>query len=104
MASNLNLRTSGRKPGSRNRLQGNFCDALAKDFADHGDGVIRIVGCEKPVEYIKAVIAVLPKEFVSISKSSLDSMTDQELEDTLLAVRRARSEAAKIIDQVSDDT
>ena len=45
----------GRKPGSRNRLQGAFVSALAKDFEEHGEGVIRIARIEKPVEYLRLI-------------------------------------------------
>jgi hypothetical protein len=83
----------GRKVGSRNRLQGNFCDALAKDFAEHGEGVIRIVRLEKPVEYIKIVASILPKEFF-VSDNAIDEMGEDELLQVLEEIRKTRAAAA----------
>ena len=63
--------TGGRRAGSRNKLQAKFIEELAKDFAEHGEGVIKIVRIEKPTEYLKIVASILPKEFI-VSESALD--------------------------------
>ena len=54
----------GRRAGSRNKLQTDFLEALAADFAEHGAGVIRIARVEKPIEWLKLIASVLPKEIV----------------------------------------
>ena len=80
----------GRKPGSRNRLQGAFVSALAKDFEEHGEGVIRIARIEKPVEYLRLIASIMPKEFI-VSESELDTLGDDELAEALNIVRQARA-------------
>lgn len=84
--------TGGRPSGSRNKLQRAFIEALAKDFEEHGAGVIDIVRMEKPHEYLKVVVSILPKEFI-IAESSLDEMDDAEVMEALAAVRQARQAA-----------
>jgi hypothetical protein len=58
----------GRPLGSRNKLQGDFLKALAADFA-------RV---EKPVEYLKLIASVLPKELV-IEQNALSDLSDEEI-------------------------
>lgn len=79
----------GRLPGSRNRLQKVFVDALAKDFAEHGAGVINIVRIERPAEYLRVVASVLPKEFV-VTDAGLGDLSDEEIMEALAKIRRAK--------------
>ena len=81
----------GRPAGSRNKLQADFVKALAEDFAEHGEGVVRIVRVEKPAEYLKIVAGVLPKEFL-FTDNPLGGMSDEELEAALETVRAMRGE------------
>lgn len=85
--------SGGRVVGSRNKLQAVFVDELARDFADHGAGVIRIVRVEKPADYLKIVASILPKEFI-VSEGELDTMSDDDLLEALKAVREAKSARA----------
>ena len=85
--------SGGRVAGSRNKLQAVFVDELAKDFAQHGSGVIKIVRIEKPAEYLKIVASILPKEFI-VSEGELDTMSDDDLLEALKAVREAKSARA----------
>ena len=59
-------------------MQGAFVSALAKDFEEYGEGVIRIARIEKPVEYLRLIASIMPKEFI-VSESELDVMGDDEL-------------------------
>jgi hypothetical protein len=38
-------------------------EAIAKDFEQHGEEVIKIARMERPVEYLRVVASLLPKEF-----------------------------------------
>ena len=60
----------GRPKGARNLLQKRFIEALAKEFDEHGDGVIRIVRVEEPATFLKLVASVLPRELVVESTMS----------------------------------
>jgi hypothetical protein len=88
--------SGGRQPGTRNKLQGNLITELAKDFEEHGAGVIRIVRAEKPVEYLKIIVSTLPKEFLISETSPLNEMSDEEL-DTFIQL--VRSNRAQIVDR-----
>jgi hypothetical protein len=46
--------------GSRNKISKAFLDALAADFEEHGEGVIRICRLERPLEYLRIVAALMP--------------------------------------------
>src|SRR5262245_34104012 len=82
--------SGGRTAGSRNRLQHDFVEKLQADFAEHGEGVIRIVRVEKPVEYLKVVAAILPKEF-HVKDTTLDEMTDEQILEALDTIRALRA-------------
>jgi hypothetical protein len=77
----------GRRAGSRNKLQTDFLVALAADFAEHGAGVIRIARIEKPVEYLKVIASVLPRE-LQIETSALSDMSDEDLAASLATLQR----------------
>src|SRR5262245_25070913 len=85
----------GRPVGSRNKLQGDFLKALAADFAERGAGLIRIARIEKPVEYLKVIASVLPKE-LHVETNALSDISDDELAGhiALLQKLKARSVAS----------
>jgi hypothetical protein len=82
--------SGGRVAGSRNKLQATLIDALAKDFEEFGEGVIRIVRIEEPTNYLRICVSVLPKEFI-VSESELDKMSDAELVEALQIVKQAKA-------------
>ena len=82
--------------GSRNKLQGDFLKALAADFAEHGAGVIKIARIEKPIEYLKVIASVLPKEIV-VEQSVLADLSDEELANHIALLQRIQ--AGKLADQ-----
>ena len=81
--------SGGRKPGSRNKLQGDLIDELAASFEKHGKSVIEIVRIERPTEYLKIVVSVLPKELL-VNDNALSGMGDDELTAILEKVRMAK--------------
>lgn len=87
--------SGGRQAGSRNKLQAVFVEELAKDFTEHGAGVIRIVRIEEPSNYLKIVASILPKEFI-VSEGELDTMSDEDLLEALKVVREARAAARTV--------
>jgi len=86
----------GRPLASRNKLQGDFLKALAADFAEHGAGVIKIARIEKPIEYLKVIASVLPKEIV-VEQSVLADLSDEELANHIALLQRIQ--AGKLADQ-----
>ena len=75
----------GRPRGAKNRLQGDFLNALAADFAEHGADVIKIARIEEPVAYLKLVAGLMPKELL-MSRAASD-LSDDELDAMIEAMR-----------------
>src|SRR5215216_5395521 len=84
---------AGKPAGARNRLQADFLQALAEDFKEHGPGVVRIARVEKPVEYLKVVASLMPKE-LQITENALGDMSDDDLLEYLETIRRLKAERA----------
>jgi hypothetical protein len=80
------VKTGGRRKGARDRIGTAFLEELAKDFEEHGAGVIKIARIERPTEYLKIVASTLPREF-EITDSRLEEISDNEL-DTLIELAR----------------
>ncbi|MEZ2329931.1 hypothetical protein AB6802_09420 [Mesorhizobium sp. RCC_202] len=66
---------------ARKTLGDDFAAALRADFRAHGAGVIAAVRAEKPEQYLKVVLTMLPKEFSQgvASENSLDGLSDEEI-------------------------
>src|SRR5438132_1428685 len=68
----------GRPAGSRNKLQARFLADLLADYETHGAGAIKICRVEKPVEYLKIIASILPKELI-VDQGVLVDLSDEEL-------------------------
>src|SRR5215467_9622269 len=68
----------GRPKGSRNRLGEQFVADLYSDWQAHGADVIRRVREERPDQYLKVVVSVLPKE-LHVKEQPLEEFSDEEL-------------------------
>jgi hypothetical protein len=55
-------KTGGRRKGSRDRIETSLLEAIASDFALHGEEAIRIARLERPHEYLRLVASLLPRE------------------------------------------
>ncbi|PBB89054.1 hypothetical protein CK215_29765 [Mesorhizobium sp. WSM3864] len=67
---------------SEKTLGDDFAAALRADFRAHGAGVIAAVRAEKPDQYLKVVLTMLPKEFsqgLDANQNSLDQLSDEEI-------------------------
>ncbi|RTM07278.1 MAG: hypothetical protein EKK31_12185 [Hyphomicrobiales bacterium] len=74
----------------RKTLVDDFAAALRADFRAHGAGVIAAVRAEKPDQYLKVVLTLLPKDFsqdVDADKNNLDRFSDIVFE---VVIRRFR--------------
>jgi hypothetical protein len=88
------IHKGGRPVGAKNKLQRDFLEALAKDFAEHGEGVIRIVRAEEPVKYFQIVASLMPRE-LAVEHNQLGDLSDDEVAALLEHVKEAR---AKLIE------
>lgn len=76
----------GGKPyNARNHLKTRFLKALAEDFDKNGEKAIEDMRTYKPAEYVKAIVALMPKE-LEITRP-LDELNDEQLTAALIAVR-----------------
>lgn len=67
-------------------LGDDFTAALRADFRAHGAGVIAAVRAEKPEQYLKVVLTLLPKDFsqnLDADKNNLDRMSDEEIRNRI---------------------
>ena len=55
-------KTGGRRKGSRDKIETALLEGIAADFAEHGQEAIKIARMERPVEYLRIVASLLPKE------------------------------------------
>ncbi len=76
----------GRTKGARNRIAYKLIEALEKDFQEHGEEAVKIARIERPVEYLKIIASVIPKEF-EIVDSRLNELSDEELDVFIAKLR-----------------
>jgi hypothetical protein len=67
----------GKPKNVRNRLQTKFLEALADDFDKHGVKAIKDARDKDPVGYIKAIVALMPKQFEQVSP--VEELSDADL-------------------------
>jgi hypothetical protein len=72
----------GRPKGSRNQLGEAFIADLYEHWQIHGIAAIRTVCDKHPVEYLKVIVSILPKD-VNMNVSPFEHMTDEELNATI---------------------
>jgi hypothetical protein len=75
-------RPTGRPKRAKKTLADGFLEAIRADFRAHGAGVIAEVRAEKPDQYLKIVLSVLPKDLprnLHININSLDTLSDDEI-------------------------
>ncbi|WP_245445764.1 hypothetical protein [Mesorhizobium kowhaii] len=63
---------------ARKTLGDDFLAAVRADFRAHGAGVIAEVRADKPDQYLKIVLSVLPKD-LHVSINQLDALSDDEI-------------------------
>ena len=69
----------GRMKGSRNKLSADFVDALRVTFEQYGIEAMRIAVVEEPVQFLKIIASVLPKE-IQIDDNSLKDIPNDQLD------------------------
>lgn len=63
---------------AKKTLGDGFLEAIRADFRAHGAGVIAEVRTEKPDQYLKIVLSVLPKD-LGANINTLDGLSDDEI-------------------------
>ncbi len=67
---------AGRPKGSRNKLAEACINDLYESWLENGAAAIKKMREERPHEYVKAVVSILPKE---VKIEHIDDMTDDQL-------------------------
>ena len=88
----------GRPKGSRNRLHKDILDAYAEDFTTHGKEVITVLRVEKPVEWLRLAIQLLPKELLVEDISNVQQLDDTELDALIESLRTKHAEGKAKLD------
>jgi hypothetical protein len=83
----------GRRKGSRDRIATALLEALAEDLEKFGAQTVKIARLERPVEYLRVIASVLPKELEITTNSSLRELSDDELDEYISRLRAERSTA-----------
>ena len=91
----------GRRKGTRDRINTALLEAIAKDFEEFGADA-KIARVERPVEYLRVVASLLPKEF-EITDNRLKDIPDDEL-DAFIELARQRRVIAGNADDREDKT
>ena len=68
---------AGKPKAARNRIQGAFLGALADDFEEHGKQAIVNAREKDPMGYVKAIVALMPKQFEQ--STPMEDLTDAEI-------------------------
>lgn len=75
----------GRPKGAKHKLSEGFIQALADDFAAHGEKAIQRMSEDDPSCYIRVIAGLMPKQ-IGIERP-LEGLTDAELEETIALLR-----------------
>jgi hypothetical protein len=76
---------------TKKTLGDDFLAAVRADFRAHGAGVIAEVRADKPDQYLKIVLSVLPKDF-DVAVNHLDALSDILFEVIMRKFRPAPEE------------
>jgi hypothetical protein len=85
----------GRHKGSRNKLAEDFITDLHEAWKANGKEVIAAVLADKPVDFLKVIAGVIPKE-VKIDRTAVDDLGDDEIA-AYLAIARTAFEAHRAV-------
>jgi hypothetical protein len=89
---------SGRPKGTRDKLNGAFIEALAREFEVGGEAAIRICRVEDPVKFVQICASLQPKEFQV--ETFMADASDTEL-DNLIENIRERLEQKRTVKQIA---
>jgi hypothetical protein len=86
-------KVGGRAKGVKNKLSHTFLTDLLADYEAHGAETIRICRMERPIEYVKLIAALMPRE-IEVTETFLMEMPDDELTAVIEHIRRQLAERA----------
>src|SRR5262245_15288230 len=87
-------KTGGRRKGTKDRIATALLESIASDFEQYGHEAVIIARKEGPVEYLRVVASLLPKEFEITTRNIANELSDDELEALIEHARHQRELAA----------
>jgi hypothetical protein len=81
---------AGRPKGSRNKFSEEFINDFYADWLAGGADAIRRTREERPSDYLKVAVAILPKQ-VKV-EHGFETMTDEQIRERIAAIDRAIAE------------
>ena len=88
--------------GSRNKLSEEVICALLRDFRQHGQKAVARVRQTQPAAYLKICALLVPREMKLEHTNPLKSLSDEELESVIAALKAMiaaqADKTAKVID------
>lgn len=87
---------------AKKTLGDDFLAAVRADFRTHGAGVIAEVRTDKPDQYLKIVLSVLPKDF-DATINQLDGLSDDEIRSRIRALEAVVKPFLEEIGDVRED-
>jgi hypothetical protein len=82
---------TGRPTGTRNKLQADFLRDLAEAWARDGADALRVMIAEQPSDFVRVCASLMPREVSLDIGGPLTELSDDELFETLQAVRELRA-------------
>jgi hypothetical protein len=90
-----NTLSKGRPRGSRNRLTAQIFEDVLSHWNEPIEGrnitkgvaALEVMRKEKPAEYVKAVLSIMPKE-LNISDSTVADLSDEQIDTMIMTLRR----------------
>lgn len=79
---------AGRPKGARSKLGEAFLRDFYEDWMQHGRAAIQTVREWRPQDYLKAAVAILPKE-VKVTPGDYEDMSDEQLNNLIRGLARA---------------
>ncbi|MBN9218970.1 MAG: hypothetical protein J0I79_13540 [Mesorhizobium sp.] len=77
--------TKPRPKRAKKTLGDDFLAVVCADFRAHGAGVIAEVRADKPDQYLKIVLSVLPKD-IDAAINQMDTLSDEEIRSRIRAL------------------
>lgn len=77
---------NGRPKGSRHRISEDFLRDFHNAWEQHGVEALNKVAEDKPHEFVRAAVSLLPKE-LHVKTDALEDMSEHDIADNLAAVR-----------------
>jgi len=95
-------KTGGRRKGSRDRIATALLEVIAEDFEKFGAEAVIIARKERPVEYLRVVASLLPKELEVTHHNSLKDLSDDEIDIFVAQLRAERTTAGSTEDGTTE--